>query len=172
MKKRNGARTAGLVQFSASKAPLIQGVEVKKLTPICDERGSLMEILRADDPMYLKFGQVYVTSVFPGVVKAWHYHEVQLDNFCCLRGQIKLVLFDGRKESSTRGAVNEFFMGPRNPVVVRVPPHVMHGFKGTGVEESVVLNVSTETYKHSAPDEFRLPYNDPSIPYSWDLKHG
>jgi dTDP-4-dehydrorhamnose 3,5-epimerase len=160
------------VKFSAARPPVIQGVETKKLTMICDERGMLMEILRADDALFKKFGQVYVTTVYPGVVKAWHYHEVQLDHFCCLSGQIKLVLYDDRKESPTRGTVNEFFLGPRNPTVVRVPPLVYHGFKGTGTRESIVLNVSTEPYRHSSPDEFRLPYDDPSIPYAWDLRHG
>jgi dTDP-4-dehydrorhamnose 3,5-epimerase len=169
MKKTASNRVA---QFQAKKPPPIQGVETKKLTTIADERGMLMEILRRDDAIFMKFGQVYVTTAFPGVVKAWHYHRVQLDNFCCLAGQIKLVLYDDRKESPTRGAVNEFFLGPRNPLVVRVPPLVFHGFKGTGTVESLVMNVSTEVYRHGEPDEYRVPYDDPSIPYAWDLKHG
>lgn len=173
MKKGNGKAAAEkVVQFAAKKPPLIQGVETKKLSVIADERGMLMEILRADDPIYMKFGQVYMTTAFPGVVKAWHYHQVQYDHFCCLAGQIKLVLFDGRKNSPTRGVLNEFFLGPRTNLVVRVPPLVFHGFKGTGTKESIVLNVPTEPYKHDSPDEYRLPFDDASIPYQWDLKHG
>ncbi|HEY3226874.1 MAG TPA: WxcM-like domain-containing protein, partial [Planctomycetota bacterium] len=75
-------------------SPIIDGVKVKSLKPIADERGHLMELVRRDDPAFIKFGQVYMTTAFPGVVKGWHYHKAQVDNFACVQGQIKLVLFD------------------------------------------------------------------------------
>lgn len=163
---------ARLKRFQPPKKQLIDGVVVKQLKMICDERGMLMEIFRSDDPQFRKFGQVYLTTAYPGVIKAWHYHKVQWDNFCCIKGQIKLVLWDDRKNSKTRGVVNEFFLSPRNPIVVTIPPLVYHGFKGTGTEESFVLNVPTEPYRHDNPDEFRAAYDDPSIPYDWSLEHG
>ncbi len=151
----------------------IDGVHVKPLKPIADERGVLMELVRDDDATFTKFGQVYMTSAYPGVVKAWHFHKVQVDNFSCVHGMIKLVLYDDREGSATNGSVNEFFRGLRNPIRVQVPALVWHGFKGASAEEAVVINVPTVHYHHDRPpDEFRRPWNDPAIPYDWDRKNG
>jgi len=152
---------------------MIDGVRVKKLRPICDERGFLMEILRRDDEMFLEFGQVYVTSAYPGVTKAWHYHKKQFDNFTALRGQVKLVLYDSREGSPTKGELMELFIGERNPILVRIPPGVYHGFKCIGTEEALMLNVPTETYNYDEPDEHRKPAHEEDgseIPYDWSRK--
>jgi len=108
---------------------LIQGAQVKPLKVIPDERGHLMEILRADDPLFQKFGQVYLTLAYPGVVKAWHYHTKQTDHFCVVKGMAKIVLYDSRRSSSTFRQINEFFAGDLNPLLIVIPPLVMHGFK-------------------------------------------
>ncbi|MBI4565164.1 MAG: dTDP-4-dehydrorhamnose 3,5-epimerase family protein [Planctomycetes bacterium] len=153
--------------------PLIEGVKVKPLKPIADERGHLMELVRRDDSMFLKFGQVYMTTAYPGVVKGWHYHKIQVDNFSCVRGQIKLALYDEREQSSTRGTVNEFFLGIRSPILVQVPALVWHGFKCVSQEEAIIINVATEPYRHDGPpDEYRRPWNDPAMPYDWERKNG
>ena len=102
----------------------IYGVQTKPLKVIPDERGRLMEILRCDDALFRKFGQVYMTTVYPGVVKAWHYHKVQHDSFAVVRGMLKLVLFDSREGSPTRGQAQEFFIGVHNPLLVQIPPMV------------------------------------------------
>ena len=101
---------------------MIDGVMVKKLKVISDERGRLMEILRADDEMFAGFGQVYMTTAYPGVVKGWHYHKRQSDNMAVVRGMMKIVLYDGREDSPTLGEVNEFFAGVHNPILVHIPP--------------------------------------------------
>ena len=113
----------------AGRREPIRGVRTKRLRLIPDERGWLMEILRADDALFEKFGQVYVSGTYPGVVKAWHYHRHQTDNFACVAGMIKLVLVDTREDSPTRGCVNEFFLGTQNPTLVRIPNLVYHGWK-------------------------------------------
>ena len=149
---------------------LIHGVKVKQLKIIPDERGMLAECLRADDEMFTKFGQVYFTTAYPGVVKAWHCHKIQFDNFVCVRGLIKLVLYDDRPDSPTKGKVNEFYLGILNPILVQIPPLVWHGFKCVSDVEAIVVNTPSEPYNHAAPDEYRRPYNDPAIPYSWERK--
>src|SRR4030042_3085077 len=101
---------------------MIHGVRVKQLKPIPDERGRLMEVLRCDDEIFVKFGQAYVTTVYPGVVKAWHYHRKQTDCLAALTSMVKLVLYDSREDSPTRGEVQEFFIGVHNPMLVAVPP--------------------------------------------------
>ncbi|MDD5712899.1 MAG: dTDP-4-dehydrorhamnose 3,5-epimerase family protein [Smithellaceae bacterium] len=151
---------------------MIEGVKVKKLKVIPDERGRLMEILRADDEIYSAFGQVYMTTAYPGVVKGWHYHKKQSDNMAVVRGMMKIVLYDGREGSPTRGEINEFFAGDANPVLVHIPPYVYHGFKCISLEEAIVVNTPTEVYNYAEPDEYRLPPHDADIPYNWDRKDG
>jgi dTDP-4-dehydrorhamnose 3,5-epimerase len=155
-----------------TQSPLIHGVRTKTLRRIPDERGWLMEILRADDAdLYERFGQVYVSATYPGVVKAWHYHKRQTDNFACIAGMVKLVLVDTREDSPTRGGVNEFFIGDQNPAIVQVPNLVYHGWKCIGAEPSLVINVSTETYNYDDPDEYRLEPHG-TLPYDWTRRDG
>ena len=155
---------------------MIEEVKVKKLNPIPDERGWLMEILRCDDEIFEKFGQVYITTAYPGVVKAWHYHKLQTDNFTCIKGMMKVALYDPRKNSKTYGQINEFFIGEKNPLLIKVPPMVYHGFKAIGDETAYFLNIPTLPYNHKEPDEYRLSPDTKEIPYDWILtpgkKHG
>ncbi|GBC83223.1 UDP-2-acetamido-2,6-beta-L-arabino-hexul-4-ose reductase [bacterium HR10] len=151
---------------------MIEGVRVKPLRMIPDERGRLMELLRADDEIFIKFGQVYMTTVYPGVVKAWHYHKKQYDNFVAVRGMIKLVLYDAREDSPTRGEINEFFIGDWNPQLVQIPPGVYHGFKCISETEAIVINIPTEVYDYAQPDEYRLDPHKGGIPYDWARKDG
>jgi dTDP-4-dehydrorhamnose 3,5-epimerase len=151
---------------------MIHGVQTKQLKVNADERGSLMEILRSDDEIFEKFGQVYVSLNYPNVIRAWHYHRKQDDNFVVIKGMAKVVLYDSRPDSPTKGEINEFFLGERNNILVRIPKGVMHGYKTIGIEPSLLLNFPTEVYDRQAPDEYRLPWNSEEIPYDWSLKHG
>ena len=151
---------------------LIEGVKVKQLTVIPDDRGRLFEMLRRDDPLFTKFGQVYCTTVHCGVVKGWHFHKKQVDNFVCVSGMIKLVAYDSRPKSPTKGLINEFFLGTHNPQLVQIPAGVYHGFKGITQPESIVINIPTEPYHHARPDEYRLDPHQNNIPYDWNRKDG
>ena len=131
-----------------------------------------MEILRSDEEFFEKFGQVYMTTAFPGVVKGWHYHKKQHDNMVVVKGMMKIVLFDDREKSPTRGEVNEFFAGMHNPVRITIPPGVCHGFKCISSEEAIVINTVTEPYDYDNPDEYRFPPHGGNIPYDWGRKDG
>jgi dTDP-4-dehydrorhamnose 3,5-epimerase len=159
-------------RFEAPAKRLIDGVRTKPLKVIADERGRLMEMLRADDEIFTKFGQVYLTAAYPGVVKAWHYHQKQTDHFVCVAGMMKLVLYDDREGSATRGLLNEFFVGEHNPVLVTIPPLVFHGFKCISEREALVVNIPTEVYDSRNPDEFRVEAHGDRIPYDWARKDG
>lgn len=159
-------------KYAASTRTAIDGVKTKPMRLIPDERGWLMEILRSDETnLFTEFGQVYVSATYPGVVKAWHYHRHQIDNFACIAGMVKLVLIDTRDDSPTKGAVNEFFLGSRNPTLVQVPNLVYHGWKCISLEPSLVVNVPNNPYNHSEPDEYRLEPHG-SLPYDWSRKDG
>ena len=146
---------------------LIQGVKVKELKVVPDGRGRLMEILRSDEAIFDRFGQVYVTVCKPRIVKGWHYHKVQTDHFVCLQGVAKVVLYDGREHSKTYRQINEFTMGWSNPVLVKIPTFVYHGFTAVGSQEAMILNIPTEVYHHAQPDEFRADPFSGEIPYDW-----
>ena len=151
---------------------MIDGVKTKKLKLISDERGWLLEMLRADDELFTCFGQTYVSAVFPGVVKGWHAHSEQTDNIVCVSGMVKLVLYDDREGSPTRGTVREFFIGERNPMLVQIPPNIYHGWKGIGDSVALVVNIPDQLYNYEHPDEIRVDPHNNDIPYDWTRKDG
>jgi dTDP-4-dehydrorhamnose 3,5-epimerase len=151
---------------------VIEGVIEKKLRVMPDERGKLTEMFRMDDPFFEKFGQLYMTTAYPGVVKAWHLHEKQTDHFTVVKGMSKIVLFDGREDSPTKGEVNEFFMGEQNMILVRIPKGVCHGFKNIGTEECIIINCPDQCYNYETPDEIRFDAHKNDIPYDWSRKDG
>ncbi len=151
---------------------MIYEVAKKELKRIPDERGRLMEILRNDDDIFTTFGQVYMTTTYPSVVKAWHYHKAQDDHIVCVKGMLKLVLYDGREGSPTYGEVNEFFIGDFSPVLIKVPKMVYHGWKCISDEEAIVINIPTQPYNPAQPDEYRLDPHVNEIPYKWERKDG
>jgi dTDP-4-dehydrorhamnose 3,5-epimerase len=130
-----------------------------------------MEVLREDDEIFSRFGQVYVSATYPGVVKAWHFHTRQTDNFACIAGMIKLVLVDTREGSPTRDTINEFFLGVHNPVLVQVPNLVYHGWKCISEVPSLVVNVPDEPYDRAHPDEQRIAPHG-TLPYDWSRRDG
>ena len=151
---------------------MIEGVKVKRLKVIPDERGLLMEMMRDDDEFFQKFGQVYLSVVYPGVVKGWHYHKKQTDHFVFVKGMAKVVLYDTRDSSKTKGEVNEFFMGEQNPILLVIPPYVLHGMKGVGTEPAYLVNTPDQPYDYAQPDEFRVHPHEGGIPYEWGQKDG
>lgn len=156
---------------------MIDGVSIKNLKVIPDERGRLMEIMRNDDDCYNEFGQVYMTTTMPGVVKGFHWHKIQVDNVCCLNGMIKLVLFDVRSHLGSSYELMELFIGAHNPCLVTIPNNVLHGWKCVSEHEAMILNIPTEPYNYDVPDEERIdPHSEKLqieklgfvIPYNWD----
>jgi dTDP-4-dehydrorhamnose 3,5-epimerase len=137
---------------------------------IPDERGKVMHMLRRDDPWFERFGEIYFSLVYPGVVKGWHIHKVMTLNYAVIMGKIKLVLYDERENSPTSGNLQEIFTGEDNYCLITIPPNVWNGFRGLGVEPALVANCSTDP--HDPSEIVRLdPFSD-RIPYDWNLKHG
>jgi len=149
---------------------MIDGVVVKPLRRIPDERGFIMHMLRSDDPDFEKFGEIYFSTIFPGVVKAWHLHKEMILNYSVVFGMVKLVLFDDRDGSPTKGELQELFIGGENYSLVKIPPFIWNGFKGVGTEMAILANCASLAHD---PDEIvsKAP-DDPMFPYNWELKHG
>ena len=151
---------------------MIEGVKLKPLVRHLDERGYLMEILRDDDPNFIRFGQVYLTTCQPGVVKAWHAHRKQYDNFCVIKGAAKIGLYDGRENSPTYHQSQTVVLSELEPALLQIPPLVWHGQMALGNEMSYLLNIPTEHYQREAPDELRVDPFDNDFGYEWRPKSG
>jgi dTDP-4-dehydrorhamnose 3,5-epimerase len=147
----------------------IEGVSLKPLKKIPDERGSIYHMLRCDDPLFEEFGEIYFSVVYPQVIKGWHIHQKMTLNYAVISGMIKLVLYDNRDDSTTRGNIMELFLGDENYCLVKIPPMVWNGFKGVGENKSIIANLATIPHD---PDE--IVRKDPftkDIPYNWKIKY-
>jgi dTDP-4-dehydrorhamnose 3,5-epimerase len=149
---------------------MIDGVQLRPLKQFCDERGKVMHMLRADDPQFQRFGEIYFSVVYPGAIKAWHLHKEMALNYAVPVGNIKMVLFDDREGSATRGELMEIFTGPDDYKLVHVPPLVWNGFKGIGTVPALVANCAT--VGHSKDEIVRMDPFSAEIPYDWSLRHG
>ncbi|MDY7109219.1 MAG: dTDP-4-dehydrorhamnose 3,5-epimerase family protein [Planctomycetota bacterium] len=147
----------------------IDGVRVVPLRRIPDERGTVMHMLRADDPHFIGFGEIYFSTVYRHVIKGWHRHREMTLNYACIFGRIKLALYDERANSPTRGAVMELFPGPDDYVLVQIPPGVWNGFKGLTDPCAIVANCCTHPHDPQADRTDRLDPVRNHIPYDWSL---
>ncbi|OGQ79066.1 MAG: dTDP-4-dehydrorhamnose 3,5-epimerase [Deltaproteobacteria bacterium RIFCSPLOWO2_12_FULL_60_19] len=148
---------------------MITGVEIHPLKQIPDDRGKVMHMLRCDDTWFEKFGEIYFSVVYPGVVKGWHLHKRMTLNYAVVSGMIKLVLYDDRGGSRTRAELQEIYTGDDNYALIMIPPGIWNGFKGIGVKPAIVANCATDP--HDPEEIVRLDPFSPNIPYNWNLKH-
>lgn len=151
---------------------MIKGVEMKGLKVIRDDRGFLMEMLRCDDKLFEKFGQLYLTVCNPGYVKGWHYHKKQTDNFVVVKGNAKVVLYDIRKNGNTRVKIQEVFMGEKNSILLKIPPFILHGITPVDNNPVYLINCPTLPYNYDNPDEFKINFKSEKIPYKWGVDKG
>jgi dTDP-4-dehydrorhamnose 3,5-epimerase len=149
---------------------MIEGVHLKPLRRFADDRGYLMELVRADDPYFTQFGQTVVTVSYPGVIKAFHWHERQDDYWAVLSGMAQVVLYDRRDGSPTHGETDVYYLGQYNLQLVAIPRGVAHGYRVLGPEPAMLLYTVTRAYDPSNPDEHRIPYDDPTISFDWSTQ--
>lgn len=148
---------------------MIDGVKVIPLKQIPDERGKIMHMLKATDPHFIAFGEIYFSCAWPGVIKGWHVHRRMTINNAVIVGRVKLVLYDGRTDSRTRGELMELFIGEDNYCLVQIPPGIVNGYKAYGDRLAIMANCATEPH-----DPTEIIYLEPfskEVPYDWSLKH-
>lgn len=148
----------------------IEGVKIKRLVSHADDRGFFQEILRDDEGLLTRFGQASMSKTYPGVIKAFHYHEKQDDLWFFPAGNAQVVLHDLREGSPTKGTTEVLYMGEDNPLLVLIPRGVAHGYRTLGEKPAVIVYFTTESYDPSNPDEKRLRYDDPAIGFDWATK--
>lgn len=146
---------------------MIEGVKIKLLKVNLDKRGDFRELLRFNEGLLDKIAQVSIGRTLPGVIKAFHWHKNQDDIFYVLKGNIRVVLYDPRENSTTKGITQELFLGESyTPQALFVPRGIFHGYQVIGEKEVEVLYIMNQVYDPS--DEHRISYNDPSIGFNWD----
>ena len=149
---------------------MIDGVLIVPLRQIVDERGKIMHMMKATDAHFQQFGEIYFSCSWPGTVKAWHVHTKMTVNNAVLSGRAKLVLYDLREGSPTRGELQEIFLGEDNYVLVQIPPGIANGYKAYG--DKMVILANCATIAHEPDEMWRIPPFDGAIPYDWSLRHG
>ena len=147
----------------------IEDVYVQPLRKICDERGMVMHMLRCDSPLFRRFGEIYFSQAFPGVVKGWHVHRRQTQHYAVVQGMIKLVLYDLRADSPSCGTLEEHFLGEDNYCLVRIPFGVANGYKAYGVKPALVANCAD--LPHDPEEMQRIDPLEGEIAYDWNLVH-
>ncbi len=151
---------------------MIDGVVLEKLVVEADERGRLVPLFRADDEGLGGFGQVHVSTLYPGVVKAWHRHRETTDTITCVSGMVRVGLCDERRGSKTENELNEYYLGEHNPQRLRIPAGVWFGLKGVGTREAIVVVHADRPYDAKDPDEERMHPLLNEIPFDWERRDG
>ncbi len=149
---------------------MIDGVQVIPLRRIPDERGTVYHMLKRTDPHFSRFGEIYFSTIYPGVVKGWHLHKNMTLHYACIHGRVKLVIYDDREGSTTRGELIEVFLGPDHYALVVIPPGLWNGFKGMGNDAAIMADCTD--IPHEEVESLRLDPFDNHIPYKWETRHG
>ena len=149
---------------------MIDGVKVVPLKQIADERGKIMHMLKSTDPHYIQFGEIYFSCAWPGTIKGWHIHRSMTINNTVMVGRAKLVMYDGREGSPTKGQIQEEFIGEDNYCLVQIPPGIANGYKAYGDTLVILANCATEP--HDPEEIIRIDPFTNDIPYDWELRNG
>ena len=144
---------------------MIDGVKIIKKKVISDDRGKILHMLKCDDENFVKFGESYFSYVFPKKIKAWHLHKKMTLNYVAVFGSIKIVLYDDRKESKTKGEIQEIYLSNENHELVVIPPLIWNGFISADKNLAILANCSD--IPHDKSEIIRSNYNDPKFPYEW-----
>lgn len=145
---------------------MIDGVKITKLKKIPDERGAIFHMLRNDDPHFIKFGEIYFSIAYPGIIKGWHEHTKQIQNYSVVDGMVKLVLFDNRKKSKTYKVVQEIYLGDLNYQLITIPTGIINAYKCIGEKKCILANCSTLPHEQNEMINYKI--TDKKIPYNWN----
>ena len=148
----------------------IVDVIIVKKNIIPDERGSIMHMLKSTDKEFIKFGEVYFSTAYPNVIKGWHLHKKQTQNYVVVEGMIKLVLLDKREKSKTYGLLEEHYLGDLNYSLCQIPPGVANGYKVIGNKKAIICNCSDLVHEQNEMIRYS-PFDKSFSDYSWEIVH-
>src|SRR5215211_5734229 len=162
------ARCAG--PSALTPLTMIDGVRIVALRQIIDERGKIMHMLKVTDPHFIRFGEIYFSCAWPGTIKAWHIHTSMTVSNAVLSGRAKLVMYDMRNGSPTKGVLQEVFFGEDNYCLVQIPPGIANGYKAYGDKLVILANCASEP--HDPNEMQRMDPFTSDIPYDWSVRNG
>ena len=144
---------------------MIHDVKITPLKILSDERGKVMHMLRNDSDIFKQFGEIYFSTIYNKAIKGWHLHKESYLNYTCIKGEVKLVLYDDRKGSSSKNKYQEIILSPKNYFLITIPPNIWNGFKGISKEESIIANCLT--LPHNEKEMVRKDKDDKFFSYEW-----
>ncbi len=150
---------------------MINDVVVKRITSYYDDRGFFAEVVKFGEDTFHEVKQTSYAETYPGIIKAFHWHKKQWDIWFPVKGHARVVLYDLRKNSRTRGQTDVFFSGEDNKMVIAIPPGVAHGYQVIGPASFGIFYHTTKPYNPKSPDEQRIPFDDPHIGFDWTIKN-
>ena len=145
---------------------MIEGVKITKLKILRDQRGSVLTMLRSDSKVYESFGEIYFSTIFYNSIKAWHFHKKAVLNYACIKGKVKLILYDDRKNSKSFGKYDEYILTPKKYFLITIPPLIWSGFKGLYQQESIIANCIN--LPHDEKEMIRKDHDDKYFKYNWN----
>jgi dTDP-4-dehydrorhamnose 3,5-epimerase len=157
------------LQTGVIDPPMPEGMRYRVARPIHDTRGHLIEIFDTrwdfhDEP----YPQSYLSTLRPGVVKGWALHKLHEDRYFVVAGELELVTFDPRPESSTYGLLSRVMLTADQPRIINIPRFVWHADHNVGSVDAVIINLPTAPFDHANPDKYRLPIDTPLIPHRFE----
>ena len=144
---------------------MIEGVKISELKVISDKRGKIMHMMRTDSPVFKKFGEIYFSTIYKNIIKGWHLHLTSTLNYACIKGKVKLVLFDDRKNSKSKNQYQEIILTPEKYFLVTIPPNIWNGFKGLNKGYSIIANCLN--LPHNEKEMVREDHNSSKFKYNW-----
>ena len=144
----------------------IEGLTLTPLKQIADERGAVFHYLKVDSPFYQGFGEAYFSKINEEVIKGWKLHKKVSQNFCVPFGTVKIVVFDDREDSSTKGLIEEIILDDQsNYKLLSMPPGLWYSFKCESKGFALLANIIDQT--HTPEESINLPLNSKQVPYEW-----
>ncbi len=144
---------------------MIFDVKITKLKIISDDRGKVMHMLRTDSPAFKEFGEIYFSTIYQDKIKGWHLHKESSLNYVCIKGRVRLTLFDDRPGSKSKNEIQEIILSPREYNLITIPPNIWNGFKGLDKDESIIANCLT--LPHNEKEMVRKSPDDRYFNYKW-----
>ena len=126
-------------------------IKIYKLKKIKSSEGSIIKFINKNSKYFLKFGEVYFSTINHNVEKKWRYHYKMHLNIFVLKGKIKFYFYD--KNKKLKNLPKYLTCSEKDPVCLSIPPKIWFKFKGIGKEENMLVNFSNIVH---SDDEYKL----------------
>lgn len=142
----------------------IEGVLLTPLRQIHHPKGDVFHAMKKSDSGFSGFGEAYFSTIHYGDIKPWKKHFKMTLNFVVPVGDIRFVIYDDRKDSSTYNSFFDITLGVNNYQRITIPANVWVAFSGVNKEYNLLLNLAN--LEHD-PLEVERKVSLDDIVYKW-----